>query len=281
VSWEFVAELERLAQDAGEQILEIYQREFVVQYKSPGDPVTEADAAANTLIVAGLRDRFPHAAIVAEESDPATFADYRAKGEVFFVDPLDGTREFVARNGQFVVMIGYAEQGQARVGVIYSPTRRTTWSGAVGLGARRTLEGKGPQAIAVGQKHSWASAQALCSRSHASVEVARALAALGVGRVTKVGSAGLKGAKVADGSADLYVSLGVSGKYWDACALDALVHAAGGRVTDARGQTLDYNAPGLSLDHGLVVANRTLHALAVDSLAASASESPADEADDT
>jgi 3'(2'), 5'-bisphosphate nucleotidase len=287
VSWALVDELEELAVAAGELILQVYSTSFAVEYKSPGDPVTRADAEANALIVSHLKRRFPHAAVVAEESEPGTFSNFRELQEVFFVDPLDGTREFVARNGEFVVMIGYVRADRAQVGVIHSPVFGATWSGCLGLGARCTLRGTasrsigvsqsiGPQPINVSAEGTLTRARALCSRSHGSPALYRLFSDLGVSDFQPLGSAGLKGVRVAEGAADLYLSLGPSGKYWDSCALDAIVHAAGGKVTDARGEPIDYRAAGLSLDSGLVVANSALHAQVIARIARSSvlAESP-------
>ena len=124
--------LASIARDAGQGILRIYQSDFQVDYKGPGDPVTDADREANTLICARLEREFPGAAIVAEESASEHYASYREHGRVFFVDPLDGTREYVAKNGQFVVMIGLLIDDIASLGVVYAPTTDTLWCGEPG-----------------------------------------------------------------------------------------------------------------------------------------------------
>ena len=129
--------LTRIARDAGEGIMKLYQSDVRVDYKSPGDPVTDADRAANALICSRLAAEFPGAAIVAEESASEAYADYRDHERVFFVDPLDGTREYVAQNGQFVVMIGLLEGDVATLGVVHAPATGTSWYGERGLGAFR------------------------------------------------------------------------------------------------------------------------------------------------
>ncbi|MDQ2647643.1 MAG: 3'(2'),5'-bisphosphate nucleotidase CysQ, partial [Myxococcota bacterium] len=106
------AELEillQIAAAASVEVLRIYQTPFQVDYKGPADPVTEADRVANALICERLAEAFPDAAIVAEESAPESFANFREHERIFFVDPVDGTNEFVNRNGEFVVMIGAVE----------------------------------------------------------------------------------------------------------------------------------------------------------------------------
>ncbi|RYE94015.1 MAG: 3'(2'),5'-bisphosphate nucleotidase CysQ, partial [Myxococcales bacterium] len=106
-----------LARRAAELILEVYATPFEVIDKGGDDPVTLADRRANALLCEGIEALFPGVPLVAEESDPATFTRYTSAPEAFFIDPLDGTREFVARNGEFVVMVGFAEHGRATAGL--------------------------------------------------------------------------------------------------------------------------------------------------------------------
>lgn len=250
----------RIACEAGDAIRQIYARGFEVEYKSPGDPVTEADKAANALICERLYAEFPDAAVVAEESPEEAYGDYRERERVFFVDPLDGTREFVARNGQFVVMIGLLVQDVVRLGVIHAPATGSVWYGGVGLGAfRRDADGTERQ-IFVGDVLEPEAARITISRSRRSERLSTALRTISPRLITPMGSAGLKGAQVAEAGADAYLAVGAAGKHWDACAVEAVVQAAGGRVSDVRGRALDYRAPAMELEQGLLVANPALHA---------------------
>ncbi len=251
--------LARIARDAGRGILRTYQGEFRVDYKSPGDPVTDADREANSLICARLEAEFPGAAIVAEESAAERYADYREHSRVFFVDPLDGTREYVARNGQFVVMIGLLIDDLPSLGVVYAPTTDTTWCGERGQGAFRVDADGSERPIQVSAVFEPEQACVTVSRSRRSDRLKRTLQQSGARQVLPMGSAGLKGALVAEGGADAYLATGVAGKQWDACAMDALVSAAGGKVSDLRGEPLDYRSADLELSHGLLVANPALH----------------------
>jgi 3'(2'), 5'-bisphosphate nucleotidase len=113
----------------------VYAAPFDVEYKAKDDPVTRADKEANALLVDRLSRAFPGMPIVAEESDPASYAGFGAAAAAWFVDPLDGTREFVARNGEFAVMLGLAERGRATVGVIVAPAWNRAFVGVVGEGA--------------------------------------------------------------------------------------------------------------------------------------------------
>jgi 3'(2'), 5'-bisphosphate nucleotidase len=264
--------LARIARDAGQGILRIYESDFRVDYKGPGDPVTDADREANALICARLQAEFPDAAIVAEESASEQYARYREHARVFFVDPLDGTREYVAKNGQFVVMIGLLIDDLASLGVVYAPTTGTLWFGARGVGAFRVEADGSERPIGVGSVVEPAEAHIAVTRSRHSDRLRRMLARVAARRVVPMGSAGLKGALVAEGSADAYLAVGVAGKLWDACALDALISAAGGRVSDLRGKPLDYRSGELELSRGLLAANPALHAALLRQLAPSPAE---------
>jgi 3'(2'), 5'-bisphosphate nucleotidase len=252
--------LARIARDAGRGILRIYESDFRVDYKSPGDPVTDADREANTLICSRLEAEFPGAAIVAEESASENYAGYRSEPRVFFVDPLDGTREYVAKNGQFVVMIGLLIDDVASLGVVYQPTTGTLWCGARGVGAWCVEADGSERTIQVGSVAQPEAAKVTVSRSRRSEKLKDVLKQIGPRQVVPMGSAGLKGALVAEGNADAYLAVGVAGKYWDACAMDAIVSAAGGRVSDLRGVALDYRSGQLDLSHGVLAANPALHA---------------------
>jgi 3'(2'), 5'-bisphosphate nucleotidase len=230
-----------------------------VQLKRAREPVTAADRRANALICAALAARFPGVPIVAEESNPETFRDFRSAPRVLFVDPLDGTREFIARNGEFAVMIGLLEGARAVAGVVHAPVAGMSWVGAPGTGAWR-VDDDGPWVpVRVSPESDLGRARLVASRSHRSVSLQRALAALGEASVRALGSAGLKGAEVAQGSAEACVDTGPGTKRWDACAIDALVTAAGGRVSDTLGAPIDYRGLDLANRQGLLVTNGLVH----------------------
>jgi 3'(2'), 5'-bisphosphate nucleotidase len=249
-----------IASAAGETLLEMYQTSLTVDYKGPGDPVTAADRRSNRLIVERLNQEFPDVPVVAEESEPVSFEGFLDAERVFFVDPLDGTREFLQRNGEFVVMIGLVEENRPVAAVIHAPATGITWIGAAGLGAWRIdLGGDRWIPIGVSGTDDLTRARIVVTRSHRSIRLQQALLALGAHDVRHMGSAGLKGAQVAEGLAELYVDTGASTKRWDACAVDALVTAAGGRVSDLTGAQIDYRGRTLANERGLVVSNGRMH----------------------
>jgi 3'(2'), 5'-bisphosphate nucleotidase len=240
-------------------VLEVYANPFVVDYKSPKDPVTLADRRANELICRRLNERFPGVPVVAEESEPKSFVGFQAAERVFFVDPVDGTREFVARNGEFVIMIGLLVGARAEAGVVLAPAMGTTWYGSLSAGAFELAPDGTTHTLHVSVVDDLSRARVVASRSHRNTALELALAALDAGKLLTLGSAGLKGAAVARDLADAYVAPHYAGQRWDVCAVDALVSAAGGRVTNARGVAIDYRADELHNDQGVVASNGRIH----------------------
>ncbi len=262
-----VSELLSVAREAATVINDVYAQAFSVEYKRPGDPVTLADTRANELICARLAARYPHTPVVAEESNPSRFAGYRSSRRVFFVDPLDGTREFVGRKGQFVVMIGLLDGDRPYAGLILAPTSGTAWAGVVGAGAWRIDRGGASGPIRVSSETELSQAHVVLSRSHRGALARRGADALGVAGAELVGSAGLKSAMVADGSADGYVAPQGKGMRWDACAAEALITSAGGRFTNWRGALIDYRGESLVNEHGVLASNAALHDRLLERLA--------------
>lgn len=260
-----LATLLRIASEAARVVMEVYAKPFDVDYKAPQDPVTEADRRANALICERLEQEFPGVPIVAEESDESAFVDFRDSDRVFFVDPVDGTREFVDRNGEFAVMIGLLEGSKAIASVIDAPARGEVFAGWVGSGAFVTREGK-QLPISVSAITDMTQGRIVGSRSHRGPQLERALTKLNPRELLVMGSAGLKGTLVASGVVEAYVAPGYAGKRWDACAADALVTAAGGTLTDTYGDPIDYRAPSLSNDRGLLASNRHVHEILVKAL---------------
>lgn len=237
----------RLAREAGRAAFAFYGA-VVAEWNEAGSPVTAADRASNELIVAGLREAFPADAILSEEleDDTRRFEHER----VWIVDPLDGTKEFLAQNGEFAVMIGLAVRGEAVLGAVHLPATDTTYLGAVGLGAWREAGG-------VRQRIACRAAEdrplrLVGSRSHGAPLFEAMRAALGITDVVVCGSVGVKCVRIVEGERDLYLHPVSHLKEWDTCAPEALVRAAGGRVTDCLGMPLRYNKPVPAQPHGIV-----------------------------
>lgn len=234
-------EARRIAREAGRILLGIYDSDFDVAFKGKADPVTEADRRANDYIVEQLRKTFPEDGVVAEESPDRTDAVMR--GRVWYVDPLDGTKEFIAKNGEFSVMLGLAIDGCATLGVVYQPVRDKLYSGVVGQGA--TLEEAGARRdLRVSDVAEPQDLRLVVSRSHRSESTDLVVQRLGIQRETCSGSVGLKVGLIAAQAADLYVHLSDRSSAWDACGPEAVLVAAGGRFTDLAGDAYRYGSGG-------------------------------------
>jgi len=260
----------RLALAAGEVVRRHYAAGTTVDYKGPGrsDPVTAADRDANALIVRGLAAAFPDDALLAEESPLSATRHEHAR--LWCIDPVDGTQEFIAKNGEFAVMIGLAIDGAARLGVVYQPTADALYCGA-GTYAACICAGR-EQRLAVSRNGDMRRAVLMVSRSHRSQAVSAAAARLGVAREQPSGSVGLKMVRIAEGTADLYLSASTRTHEWDACAPEAILRAAGGRVSDVLGAPLCYNKPESNTPFGIVASNTILHDATIAALAPLARE---------
>lgn len=235
-----------IACDAGRRILDIYERGFSVTEKEDGSPLTEADRAAHECITAGLIALTPDVPVLSEESVAIPY-ETRAKWPRFWlVDPLDGTKEFINRRGDFTVNIAFIEGRQPVLGVVYAPVSGTAYFAARGKGAFEQIGTCGHTPI---QARRYQSGKAIvaASRSHAGEHMAAFLARLkdreGVFESISMGSA-LKLCLVATGKADVYPRLGLTSE-WDTAAAQCVVEEAGGRVIDASGAPLLYNKPSI------------------------------------
>ena len=243
-----LAAVEAVAGEAATLILEVYAQAFEVRGKSDASPVTEADERAEACIVARLEQLTPDVPVVAEEAVAA--GQVPAIGPRFWlVDPLDGTREFVSRNGEFTVNIALIEHGVPVLGVVQVPVQGLLWAGAQGQGAWR-VDATGRRPVRCRQP-----GQALVvasSRSHGDdAALAAWLAGAGLaGRALTHRPAGssLKFGLVAEGAADLYPRLGRTME-WDTAAGHAVLLAAGGEVVQLDGTPLRYGKPGFENPH--------------------------------
>jgi 3'(2'), 5'-bisphosphate nucleotidase len=241
-----------LVRHAGRILLEIYATDFDVDFKSASDPVTEADRRADAFLVRGLCERFPDDGIVAEESAEHGAAE-RSK-RCWFVDPLDGTKEFIAKNGEFSIMLGLAIDGEARLGAVYQPVGDKLYRGVVGQGAELVHAGQ-RSTLRVSQCAEPAALGLVVSRSHRPPLTNALVARLGIARESPSGSVGIKVGLIAEQRADLYVHLSGRSSKWDACAPDAILRAAGGRFGDLFGANIDYRERSTLNARGLLACN--------------------------
>ena len=252
-----LVEAVKLAREAGAILREIYATDFAVRDKAANDPVTEADTRVNAFHVGRLHEAFPADAIVAEESATDANADAAKKegARCWYVDPLDGTKEFIAKNGEFSVMIGLAVDGEARLGVVYQPTIDKLYRGVVGDGAFYEIADKTFQ-LKVSDTADTDKLRLVVSRSHRPEGTDELKTALGLSDETPCGSVGLKVGLIAERKADLYVHFSDKTHAWDACAPDAILRAAGGTFVDLAGKSIAYTGASVQNRHGLLATNR-------------------------
>jgi 3'(2'), 5'-bisphosphate nucleotidase len=227
-----------LAQEAGNAILEIYATDFEVDTKSDESPLTKADLASNTVIEAGLKALTPDIPIISEESGLPPF-DVRGKwSRYWLIDPLDGTKEFVNRNGEFTVNIALIDNKKPVLGVVHVPVQNKTYSGCEGVGAFIRVDGGEATRINV-TAQSASPVRVVGSRSHRGASLDAFLDDLGDFEMLPMGSS-LKFCVVAEGGADIYPRLGLTSE-WDTAAAQAVVEQAGGAVLELHGGPLKYN----------------------------------------
>lgn len=239
-----------LAIRAGERIMEVYSRDFGVEYKEDSSPLTEADKAAHEVIDAGLRKIAPQIPVISEEGEQIPYSERKSFKRFWLVDPLDGTKEFIKRNGEFTVNIALIEGNTPVLGVIYAPVKGVLYFAEKGIGAFRQERGESPVRLERKLLPAGSPVKAVVSRSHKSPEVEEFLKAYKVASVVDAGSS-LKFCLVAEGTADLYPRSGPTSE-WDTAAGHAIASFAGCNVALLDGSPLAYNKESL-LNPGFVV----------------------------
>lgn len=257
----------RLARAAGAATLEIYRGGvFNTVQKSDGSPITAADRAANAIIMAGLRGERPDDAILSEES-PYEGGTGLAR-RTWFVDPLDGTKDFVGKTDDYSVMIGLCVDGRPAVGVVFAPALDRLFTGVVGEGAFEIVAGESlPIAVDPLKAPPEFGLRAVASRKHPPPNLAKVLARFDAPIRIPRGSVGIKSGLVAAGEADVYLHPTPGTSLWDCCAPEAIAVAAGLRFTNAEGGLITYDPTRVKNPEGILVAPPRLHGLVLGFLA--------------
>lgn len=237
--------LNATARRAGDAILEVYGTAFDVDVKDDNSPLTEADRRSNEVIIAALEERYPDIPVISEETRTLPYAERKNWDRFWLVDPLDGTKEFVKRNGEFTVNIALVENGEPVAGVVFQPVVDRLYWAARGQGAWLSVDGGDPQKLSGGPHYTEAdSVVVVASRSHMSDEVKVFVAGLEAeGKAVEFHSSGssLKLCLVAEGAAHVYPRLGPTME-WDTGAADAVAREAGKQVLNwETRQPLQYN----------------------------------------
>jgi len=257
-----------LAVRAGEAALKFYGGPLRVEHKEQFDePVTQADRAVNEMIVRRLSEEFPEDGVLAEESVDTERRLSRER--VWMVDPLDGTKGFIAGTGDFAVQIGLAVAGRSVLGVLYAPATDVLYWAARGHGSwvlRPTSEaGKSTKAerLRVTGETNLALMRLAESRSHRGPRMDSIVRALGVRAEVRSHSVGIKVGLLVERQCDLYIHVSPKTKQWDTCAPEAVLTEAGGRMTDLWGEPLRYNTPDVLNRNGIVASNGAAHSAVV------------------
>jgi 3'(2'), 5'-bisphosphate nucleotidase len=253
----------RLAREAGHLVMGLRGSDLDVEMKAGDEPVTEADRQASAFIVQALAEAFPRDVIISEEN-----ADDLRRLEatrVWYIDPIDGTRDFIRGRDGFAVMIGLTEGHRPVAGVVYQPVHEHLFVGA-DAGAWLMVADQAPRRIQVSEIDDPARIRLVASRSNRTGAIDQVKSTLGIASELNIGSVGVKLCLIALGERDLYVNPSSHSKSWDTCAPEAILHAAGGRLTDVHGASLPYDLRDVRRSTGLVASNGHLHAMVIERL---------------
>lgn len=246
-----------LVREAGAIVLQYYHRDYTVDLKHAREPVTQADKASNEYITGQLRERFPEDGILAEESRDDLSRLQRRR--VWLIDPMDGTREFIDKIGQFAVMIGLVEDGEPVLGAVYQPTTDALFF-ALRNGGAFMRQKDWQTRLRVSDIAEPRHMRLVVSRSHRSPLVDAMKEALGISQEVSSGSVGLKVGLLAQNKSDLYLHPNSKTKEWDTCAPQVILQEAGGVFTDCWGEPLNYNKEDVYNARGFVASNGKAHA---------------------
>ncbi len=233
-----IREVQAIAELAAVSIMAVYSRTFCVEQKADDSPVTEADLAANAVIVQGLAALTPEWPVLSEEGESVPFEERQQWQRYWLVDPLDGTREFIKGNGEFTINIALIDSGQPVLGVIHVPVTDECYFAAQGRGAYKQVKGCAAQQI---RTRDWKGGQITIAGSRAchSDRFKVLLSNFSEPHVLTLGSS-LKSCYISEGRADLYARLGPTGE-WDTAAAQCILEEAGGALTDLDLNPLRYN----------------------------------------
>ena len=252
-----LAAVGELVRKANDEIMQVYGHEFSVQTKADDSPLTEADLRAHNVLVAGLQQLTPELPVVSEESGLASYEERRHWQRYWLIDPLDGTKEFVARNGEFTVNVALIEGGRPTLGCVGVPARNALYLADVQAGLASCTDPNGTRALRARPMQAGRAVAAVASRRHGGERLDVLLKAMeadfGAVELKNVGSA-LKLCLLAEGEADIYPRLAPTSE-WDIAAAQAVLEAAGGAVTQLDGRPIEYNKPDILNPEFLAVAD--------------------------
>jgi 3'(2'), 5'-bisphosphate nucleotidase len=258
----------KLAEKAAAAIMNFYESDVEVIEKTTLDnntePVTIADQTASKIIVEGLIEAFPNDGILSEEE---VDTDARlTKQRVWMIDPLDGTKGFINRNGDFAVQIGLTANGEVILGVVLLPFRRTLYFASKGNGAFVAQRNEPPKRLQVSENKRFNEMTIAVSRDHRSPRMSMLYEHFGFKGEVQRGSVGLKIGLIATQTCDLYIHLSPRTKQWDSAAPEIIINEAGGKLTDLFGKKIVYNTKDVFNHNGILATNGVSHTDAVAKL---------------
>ena len=250
-----------LARKAGKIILDYYDNGFKVEEKEPNNdvssPVTTADRMSSKAIVKGLAEVFPNDGILSEEeTDDKKRLE---KQRVWVIDPLDGTKGFITKNGDFAVQIGLAIDGAAVLGVVYLPAENVLYYASQNDGAWMSENGETAIRLHVSDETDFTEMAMASSRNHHSPQMARIVDKFGLKKEVRRDSVGIKVGLIARQICDLYIHPSIHTKHWDTCAPEVILREAGGEMTDLFGEKIVYNTPNVKNSNGILASNGASH----------------------
>lgn len=252
---------------AGEAIMGFYALDIIAEEKygidNFSEPVTIADRTASKIIVERLGEAFPDDAILSEEETDDT-KNRISKDNVWIIDPLDGTRGFVNKDGDFAVQIGLAEKGEAVLGVVFAPNQKKLYYASKAGGAFVIEGDKLPRRIHVSELTDFTKMNIAVSRNHRSPKMSEISKEFRFSREIQRGSVGIKVGLIAEQIADLYIHLSPRTKFWDTCAPQIILEEAGGKLTDLFGEKLRYDLKDVQNHNGIISSNGASHDKIID-----------------
>lgn len=250
-----------LARRASALILGFYEKGVEAEEKIGADnfpePVTIADRLSSELIVEGLKQAFPGDGILSEEAFDS--GERLTKNRVWMIDPIDGTKGFIEKTGDFAVQIGLAENGAAVLGVVLLPLSDVLYFAMKDCGAFQATGDGAPERLHVSNKTGFGEMILATSRNHRSPKMARVLQSFGLKREIRRGSVGLKVGLIVGQNCDLYIHLSPRTKFWDTCAPQIILEEAGGKMTDLFGAKINYNQRDVQNHNGVIASNGVSH----------------------
>jgi 3'(2'), 5'-bisphosphate nucleotidase len=244
----------KLARKAGDKILEYYSNGFIAEEKIGADnfaePVTIADRTASEIIVSGLQNEFPDDGILSEELPDTTRR--LSKNRVWIIDPLDGTKGFIDKNGDFAVQIGLAKNGESVLGVVFLPLQNDLYFASKNSGAFLAKNDENPTKLKVSDKTEFSEMNLAVSRNHRSNNMNRVVQDFGLKNEIRRGSVGLKIGLITQQICDLYIHFSPRTKHWDTCAPEIIIKEAGGKLTDIFGEKIIYNTKDVQNHNGVL-----------------------------